>query len=499
MQWPLCADTRSLVAFRIALGCVLAAEAAWLLPNARDLLSDNGLLPLRAMHAMYDEADDPGANRWSLCWASGGVWWQWVLLAALLCCGICIAVGFRTNIATGSAWVIMASVHRRNPLMVHGGDVLLRMMLLLATFAPLDHGSCTADETQPTSTQINSENEGTAAQVNVSTGSRTNTSAETNTSTSHKSDMSITTKMSPTIFAGQELTNGDTAHKAVQELSGKACEVKTVGVAALMLQPLLMYHTAGALKNGLEWREEFTAVYFAMRLSMVTKSPAELVLQFPEFVRFASMLVPPLEEFIGPLLLLCPLAPLRTPARILAVCIFTLMQTGFFLTMVLGTFPWISTVSLLTFVPGEVWDTVLPIADSLGSATRRKFLWVTTVLHQYRQSVGTTTAFVHEASSVHSARSAKLELFGENSARLSGLSGTQDTLAAVSSTERNRKPAGWQACSTQKGDITDCQCLWRDCIWSPLRSRFGSWRMLNSSCVHLAANLERLQMHAAMF
>eukprot|EP00965_Chrysotila_dentata_P092942 3068816-Pleurochrysis_carterae.AAC.3 len=38
-----------------------------------------------------------------------------------------------------------------------------------------------------------------------------------------------------------------------------------------------MHHVCGrALKNGLEWREEFTAVYFAMRLSMVTKSPAEL-------------------------------------------------------------------------------------------------------------------------------------------------------------------------------------------------------------------------------
>ena len=48
----------------------------------------------------------------------------------------------------------------------------------------------------------------------------------------------------------------------------------TLGVAALMLQPVLMYHFAGALKFGATWRTEWSAVHYALHVDMAVKAPA---------------------------------------------------------------------------------------------------------------------------------------------------------------------------------------------------------------------------------
>ena len=72
---PLHADLRSLAAFRVCLGLILAAETVWLLPRAEALLSNAGVLPLGALEGSLA----PHTQFWSLHRSSGGVMVQHLL------------------------------------------------------------------------------------------------------------------------------------------------------------------------------------------------------------------------------------------------------------------------------------------------------------------------------------------------------------------------------------------------------------------------------------
>ena len=130
---PLHADPRSLAAFRVSLGLILAAETLWLLPRAGSLLSNAGVLPLQCLQRSLA----PYTQFWSIHRASGGVLVQQILLLAQLAAAGCLVAGYRSREAALCGWALFSSVVNRNPLMAHGGDTLLRMELLLASFAPL--------------------------------------------------------------------------------------------------------------------------------------------------------------------------------------------------------------------------------------------------------------------------------------------------------------------------------------------------------------------------
>ena len=79
----------------------------------------------------------PYTQFWSIHRASGGVLVQQILLLAQLAAAGCLVAGYRSREAALCGWALFSSVINRNPLMAHGGDTLLRMELLLASFAPL--------------------------------------------------------------------------------------------------------------------------------------------------------------------------------------------------------------------------------------------------------------------------------------------------------------------------------------------------------------------------
>jgi len=193
---PLHADPRSLAAFRVSLGLILAAETLWLLPRAGSLLSNAGVLPLQCLQRSLA----PYTQFWSIHRASGGVLVQQILLLAQLAAAGCLVAGYRSREAALCGWALFSSVVNRNPLMAHGGDTLLRMELLLASFAPL------------------------ASRCSV-----------------------------------------DALANATPPAAANAA-VRSAGVGSLLLQPVLMYVFAGAMKFFPEWRDpaHYSAVYYAL-------------------------------------------------------------------------------------------------------------------------------------------------------------------------------------------------------------------------------------------
>jgi len=126
-------DLRSLAAFRIGLGCVVLVDLAFnRFPDTWWFYSDLGALPRSAIleHASR-------APYVSLHMASGSAAFAACLFAIAAGFALMLAAGYRTRLATIASWILMVSLHNRAPLVLQGGDVVLRMLLFWAMFLPL--------------------------------------------------------------------------------------------------------------------------------------------------------------------------------------------------------------------------------------------------------------------------------------------------------------------------------------------------------------------------
>ncbi|MFB6168658.1 MAG: HTTM domain-containing protein [Haloferacaceae archaeon] len=124
-------DARALAALRVGLGLLLVAD---LLGRARDIrafYTDAGVLP-RSAHAEL-------TAEWfrSVHLLSGDLWFQALLFVVAAVAATVLTVGYRTRTATAVSWLLLVSLHNRMPVVLNGGDVLLRMVLLWAIFLPL--------------------------------------------------------------------------------------------------------------------------------------------------------------------------------------------------------------------------------------------------------------------------------------------------------------------------------------------------------------------------
>jgi len=130
--------------------------------------------------------------------------------------------------------------------------------------------------------------------------------------------------------------------------------VASIGTAALLFQMPLVYFFGGILKNGPEWRHDFTAIYYVLSAPDYATSLGHWMASWPMPILqtiTASIIV---LEISGAVLLFSPLVT-RT-IRSLVLPAFLLLQIGLALTMKLGLFPLISTAAILPFIPGSFWD-----------------------------------------------------------------------------------------------------------------------------------------------
>lgn len=124
-------DYRSLALFRICLALVLLADLAIRAQDLTFFYTDAGALS----RAEAINFGSPSAV--SLYFMNGS--WVFQLLMFCLTAGIYTALlwGWRTETAAVLTWILLLSLHRRNPQVLQGGDNLLRCLTFWAMFVPL--------------------------------------------------------------------------------------------------------------------------------------------------------------------------------------------------------------------------------------------------------------------------------------------------------------------------------------------------------------------------
>lgn len=295
-------DTRALAALRVGLGLLLLAD---LLGRARDIrvfYTDAGVLPLAARERLVSE--------WflSVHALSGDLWWQVVLFLVAAAAALALTVGYRTRLATAVSWVLLVSLHNRMPVVLNGGDVLLRMVLLWAIFLPL--------------------------------GERWAVDARRRA------------------WRASDAARDQRERTTDGAVSGAARErVATLASAGLLLQVVTMYTVNAALKLSGDLWIEGSAIRYVFSLEQFTLPPGELLAAHPELlVAFDRVW---LALVTGSVLLVV----LRGWPRTALVGAFVGGHLSMYLTMRLGLFPLVACVALVAFLPPTVWDRIEAVAD----------------------------------------------------------------------------------------------------------------------------------------
>jgi len=231
-------DLRSLALFRIALGAVLLGDLIWRANDLTVFYTDFGVLP-RA--ALLDKFSPP--QRFSLHMMSGQLVFEVLLFVIAAAFAVMLIAGVRTRLAALASWFMVVSIQSRNPIILQGGDVYLRMLVFIAIFLPL----------------------GALYSVDAA------------------------------------LSRDDLEQK--KERRGFA-HFSTPGVA-LIAQVAMVYAFAVLLKTAPEWRRDFSAVYYALNIQQMSTPLGRLLLHFPKLLPWLTKGTMVQEGSI-PLLLLTP-------------------------------------------------------------------------------------------------------------------------------------------------------------------------------------------------
>jgi hypothetical protein len=100
--------------------------------------SEWGVLPLELQRELISgTAGKTGPLSWSLHTLSDSPTWLLAMFALSALSYTMLIAGFQTRLASIASFVLLASWHVRNPLLMHSGDTLLRISLFWSMFLPL--------------------------------------------------------------------------------------------------------------------------------------------------------------------------------------------------------------------------------------------------------------------------------------------------------------------------------------------------------------------------
>lgn len=125
-------DTRALAALRIALGCIILGDLAYRATALEMFYTNDGAYPLSAYKATYTRY-----NGLSVHALSGEPWFQQLLFLIAGLFAVALIVGYRTRLVGLVSFLLLFSLHARNPAVLNGGDRLLRVVLFVSLVAPI--------------------------------------------------------------------------------------------------------------------------------------------------------------------------------------------------------------------------------------------------------------------------------------------------------------------------------------------------------------------------
>jgi hypothetical protein len=122
-------DLRPIALLRIALGLFVAFDVAEFAPNLRAWFSDEGVLPRWALMSQWARS-----NRFCLLDSFGSPSLVWVYWTLAMVAALCMALGYRSRIASAATFVFVAGFQERLPPLFDGSDTVLRMVLFWHAF-----------------------------------------------------------------------------------------------------------------------------------------------------------------------------------------------------------------------------------------------------------------------------------------------------------------------------------------------------------------------------
>jgi hypothetical protein len=304
-------DVRSLAVLRMGLGLLTLADLATRAVDLRAHYTDFGVLPRGPLLGQL--LSPLCVCLHAVCGTSGGMAVIF-LLHALVAVGLC--VGYRTRSCCVLGWFLLYSLHLRNPLVLQGGDDLLRMLLFWGMFLPLG-ATYSAD----------------AALQRL-----------------HREVLGAQPPVSP-----------------------PPTGVCNVASFACLVQMLLLYASAALLKTGQAWHSEGSAVYYALHFDQLALPPALWLRSHYQLTVWLTHLTAFWETY-GSLTLVSPLffGPLRT----FGLLAFIGMHQGFGVCLMLGLFPWVDAVSMLMLLPTWFWRKAQALRPAACSAAQQRKLTV---------------------------------------------------------------------------------------------------------------------------
>ena len=124
-------DLRSLSISRILLGLLVMLDTVFRFQNFQAHYTEEGTLGLSLLQKLY-----PPTGLCLQC-LNPHASWSFFLLFLLLLSAFCMMIGWKTRFSIFLTWLLTISLHFRNPLVVDGGDVLLRCILFWMFFLPV--------------------------------------------------------------------------------------------------------------------------------------------------------------------------------------------------------------------------------------------------------------------------------------------------------------------------------------------------------------------------
>ncbi|MDZ5811162.1 HTTM domain-containing protein [Halorubrum sp. AD140] len=303
-------DLRALAAFRIGLGALLLADLARRSRSLTAFYTDDGVLPRQAFFSDYSTSH-------SLHALAGEPWAVALLFAVAGAFALALLVGYRTRLVALVSWLLLLSLHARNPLVLNAGDDLLRMLLFWSLFLPI----------------------GARWSVDAVRRQDTGTGTTSDAASARESD----------------------TDRATPGPSGPA--VATVATMAVLLQMLTMYVTNGVHKHESDLWMSGEAVVYIMQADQYTFLLGNHLTEFHGLLRAATVLWMIL-LFASPLLLLLTGIP-----RAALASLFVGMHLGMAATMRLDIFPIAVVVGFIPFFQTPVWDAVERVVARLGWST----------------------------------------------------------------------------------------------------------------------------------
>ncbi|GAB4469908.1 MAG: HTTM domain-containing protein [Armatimonadaceae bacterium] len=193
-------DLRALACFRILLALYILLDLGWRAVDLEAFYTDFGAFPVEAA-LTFQYVSGPWVYLAPHMYVSS-VAGAAILFALHAAFAVMLLIGWKTRLATFLVWVMVLALQARNPLVLHSGDVYLRMMLFWSLFLPL------------------------GARYSV---------------------------------------DGIAAHQVARQLPLPVRAV-SMGTTAILLQVVVMYWFTMLLKNSPEWRSQFSAVYYALSI-----------------------------------------------------------------------------------------------------------------------------------------------------------------------------------------------------------------------------------------